>query len=820
MLGTGLLYANSGSTSLDGLYIITSISDISSGAENLWYKPYYINLVRRCVCVYSLCKLQIYFSKIYQTPDLGQRGNPWLNIACLEEKVQTEPKRIGWMLRPVKVVMVRAIQPQNQYPVPSNIGERRVRNESFDSCAVMPKIDNRKETNVMRYTKSIIKDMNGWPKTTSFCITRTTVSTKGGNSHVAGGLGVAARSAYGMLNGIRRRSSPVANQSREFSTSIVLAKNVMNKLDSLHKIAQSTNGKINGWKLYKDFMLNPEMYLAAYQKLRSKPGNMTPGINPTTLDGLSETVIHEIINKLRKGDFQFNPGRRVEIPKQNGKTRPLTVGSPRDKLVQEVMRMVLEAIYEPMFMENSHGFRPNRSCHSALRQIFSKFTGCTWWIEGDIKACFDSIPHDSLMKVLQKRIEDQRFLELIRKALNAGYLHEKQLRTDIVGTPQGSIISPILANIYMHELDLFVDSLKREFDSSGKRPRNNESLRIKYHIDKAKKMTDPIARRIILQKLITRYKSIDNKVVGEHSKKLMYVRYADDWVVAINGTFAQATEILKRIRIYCKDQLGLEVSEEKTKITNAYKDHVLFLGTKIKHATTYTFSRRKGIVQRNRKTLLLTAPMGKIKKKLMASGFIMNGRGKTRTTWIPLEPRQVVHLANTILRGYLNYYSFAHNKNKLSPWLYWIIRETVLRTLSRKLNLGSRAKVIKRFGTNVTITDLTKRDKDGKPQIVAELYKPEYRINCLNFKVKQLTEIPALYSRGISIASLDNLECKTCGSTYRVEMHHVKMMKDLNPKINDLDKLMVKANRKQIPLCRKCHMEHHKNNSKQNETKL
>lgn len=764
--------------------------------------------MRRCALAYSLCKLQEHFSNVLQTPGLGQRGNPWLNIACLAEKVQTKLRRIGWMLGSVKVVMVRAILPENQYPVPSNIGERRVRNESFDNCTFVPNIDKGNETDVMRYTKSIIKDMSGWPKTTSFCILRTTVSTKGGNSHVAGGLGVTAHTAYVLFKDIRRRNSPVDNQMRKFSTSIVLAKNVLNKLDSLNMIAKNTDGKINSWNLYKDFMLNPDMYLAAYQKLRSNPGNMIPGINP--LDGLSTEVIEDIINKLRKGSFKFSPGRRVEIPKSHGMTCPLWVGSPRDKLVQEVMRMVLEAIYEPIFMDYSHGFRPNRSCHSALRQIFSKFAGCTWWIVGDIKACFYSIPHKYLIQVLQKRIGDQRFIELIRKALNAGYLVGFRNKTDIVGTLQGSIISPILANIYMHELDKYIDSLKNEFDApkTGLRPRNNESIRIKYYIEKAKKITDKLMRIRLLRKLSTQYRSIKNKVVGVHSQKLMYIRYGDDWVVAINGSFRQSSEILTKIKIFCKESLGLTVSEEKTKITNGYIDHVFFLGTRIKHAKVYL---RKGIVQRNRRPLLLTAPMDKIKNKLKDSGFILGGRGRTRVTWLPLEPRQIVHLANSILRGYWNYYSFAQNRSKLVPWTYWIIRETVLRTLSRKLKLGSRAKAIKKFGTNVTIRDLTLRDNAGKPLIVAELVKPDYRINCGGFNIKlRNTEIPALYSTGISLATLDGLKCAVCDSEYRVEMLHVRLLKVLNPKLKALGKLMVKAHRKQIPLCRKCRMDHHR----------
>ena len=173
-----------------------------------------------------------------------------------------------------------------------------------------------------------------------------------------------------------RRSGPVYNPFRNLTTGSGRTTNVIERLNSLHNRAKLTDIKIDR-KLYRDFLLNKDMYLAAYQRLRSRPGMMTPGIDPITLDGLSPIVIQDIINKLSTGEFQFTPGRRVEIPKANGKTRPLTVGNPRDKLVQEVIRMVLEAIYEPIFKDVSHGFRPKRGCHSGLKLIYTKFVGCT-----------------------------------------------------------------------------------------------------------------------------------------------------------------------------------------------------------------------------------------------------------------------------------------------------------------------------------------------------------------------------------------------------------------------------------------------------------
>lgn len=231
----------------------------------------------------------------------------------------------------------------------------------------------------MRCTKSIIKVLSRSPKSMLSSYTeRTVVSTKGSNSYVAGGPVLAARSSFGysISKDITRRNGPVSIQSRQLSTGSGRTTNVLKRLDSLHKRAKLGDVVIDR-NLYRDFLLDKDMYMIAYKKLRSNPGMMTPIINPVTLDGLSPEVVQEIIDKLRTGEFQFTPGRRVMIPKGNGKSRPLTVGSPRDKLVQEILRMVLEAIYEPIFKDVSHGFRPNRGCHTALRYIFTKFKGCT-----------------------------------------------------------------------------------------------------------------------------------------------------------------------------------------------------------------------------------------------------------------------------------------------------------------------------------------------------------------------------------------------------------------------------------------------------------
>jgi group II intron reverse transcriptase/maturase len=274
-----------------------------------------------------------------------------------------------------------------------------------------------------------------------------------------------------------------------------------------------------------DLMYNEQLYEIAYHKLKSNPGNMTPGINPTTLDGMSSEVLRKIIASLKDDSFQFSPSRRVNIPKSGGGTRPLTVAPPRDKIVQEVMRMILEAIFEPIFSDNSHGFRAKRSCHTALKQIKGQFGAASYIIEGDISKCFPSIDHKILMNLVKERISDERFLQLIWKSLKAGYCEFHQVKNNIVGTFQGSIISPILSNIYLHQFDSFVEEIKKNFDLGKEAQRNPVYRNLEYQRSKAIRGKDTVQARLLLKKMQLIKSRLPN---DPNFRRLYYVRYADD----------------------------------------------------------------------------------------------------------------------------------------------------------------------------------------------------------------------------------------------------------------------------------------------------
>lgn len=213
-------------------------------------------------------------------------------------------------------------------------------------------------------------------------------------------------------------------------------------------------------RLYR-YLLREDIYMQAYKNLYANSGAATKGTDDDTADGFSIEYVKSLINELKNQKYKPKAVRRICIPKSNGRTRPLGIPSFRDKLLQDAIRQILESIYEPIFSDNSHGFRPKRSCHTALSQISRNFRSVKWFIEGDIKGCFDNIDHKILLKILFKKIKGSKFVTLIGKYLKAGYMENWKYHRTYSGTPQGGILSSILANIYLHELDKKLISSKK-----------------------------------------------------------------------------------------------------------------------------------------------------------------------------------------------------------------------------------------------------------------------------------------------------------------------------------------------------------------------
>ena len=346
----------------------------------------------------------------------------------------------------------------------------------------------------------------------------------------------------------------------------------------LGKMAQKP--QVTFGKLYQK-LYNARLWLMAYERIAPKPGNMTPGVDGHTIDGMGLATIQALIEDLKRSRYVPTPSRRVYIPKPNGKQRPLGIPSFRDKLVQTVLKLLLEAIYEPTFSPASHGFRPNRSCHTALQAI-KEMNGTRWWVEGDIKGFFDHLHHDTLLRILAKRISDKRFLHLIQQLLEAGYVEDWQFHRTYSGTPQGGNLSPILANIYLTELDQAVQAKIGEFNRGKKRRRTPAYNAVHVQMYQAKQQarrTGDWTRVKALQRVLLSLPATDAQDPG--FRRLTYVRYADDFVVGIIGSKADAYGVKEWLGKYLQEELGLELSPDKTLVTNS-KDPIRFLGYDIR----------------------------------------------------------------------------------------------------------------------------------------------------------------------------------------------------------------------------------------------
>lgn len=582
-----------------------------------------------------------------------------------------------------------------------------------------------------------------------------------------------------------------------------------------------SHSKVSGYKferLYR-ILFNEDMYHAAYERLKVKQGNMTPGTDGETMDGMNLGKIMRLIDSLKDETYSPNPARRTYIPKKNGKLRPLGIPSWNDKLVQEVVRMILQAIYEGAFSDRSHGFRPHRSCHTALTQIQKTFTGVKWFVEGDIKGFFDSIDHDILIDILRERIADERFLRLIRKFLNAGYIEDWKFHESYHGTPQGGIISPILANIYLDRFDRYMANYAGNFNRGQGRKRNPEyfnlntktcalrkKLRNETDENKKAELRDKIS--LMQAKLRTMPCKLD---IDEDYRRIVYTRYADDFLIGVIGSKADCERIKTDITQYMRDSLNLELSPEKTLITHA-KERAKFLGYDITVHTSEMMSRTsKGILQRNQKgkvQLLLNSET--VKKALEKYGAVQYSAENGKTVWKPksrskliaMKPHQILERFNSEIRGFYNYYCIANNCSGQCSSFAFIMEYSLCKTLAQKLN-STKAKIKSKYTKNGRFS-IPYRTENGNMKESVFYHQGFAR------KAKGYDEQPSLDNTGETLPSptlvnrLKSCICELCGQEHGVLfMHHVKLMSCLD-KDTPWGRLMLRQRRKTLAVCKSC----------------
>ena len=564
------------------------------------------------------------------------------------------------------------------------------------------------------------------------------------------------------------------------------------------------------------YMLRKDIYYVAYQNLYANSGASTKGIDNDTADGFSEEYIQSIIEKLENGTFTPKPTRRINIPKPNGKMRPISIPCFTDKLVQEVMRMILESIYEPIFDDNSHGFRPNRSCHTALEKLKKDFTGVKWFVEGDIQGCFDNINHNVLISLINNKIKDARFVQLIYKFLKAGYLEDWKYKKTFSGTPQGGIISPILANIYLHELDKYVAKIKRDFDKPRERAYDPAYSKIIHEIRAIKNKLarcNEAEKPILLKELKETKKNLrKTPCTSKTDKRLVYIRYADDFIIGIVGSRKDSEELKQNFTQFIKDTLKMELSAEKTIIThsNAY---ARFLGYDVRVRRDDKIKKSKnGVLKRtlNNKVERNIPITDKIEKFLFQKGVVYKKNGKLvpckRITLLHLTDIEIITAYNSEIRGICNYYNLASNFNTLHYFSY-LMEYSCLKTLGAKHRCNIPEIIEKyRTGKSWSIPYMTKK---GEKRVAITTYS-DCKNKCENVDIIPNLTVKHLHSRNPFEERLNARICELCGSTdsKHYEIHHVNKVKNLKGK-TVWEQVMIARRRKTLVVCRECHKRIH-----------
>lgn len=559
-------------------------------------------------------------------------------------------------------------------------------------------------------------------------------------------------------------------------------------------------------------LFNPELYVRAYGKIARNRGAMTAGTTAETIDGMTRRKIDAIIDDLRRERYRWTPVRRVNIPKSNGKTRPLGVPVWKDKLLQEVIRAILESYYEPQFSRHSHGFRPGRGCHTALQEVRDEWRGTVWLIEGDIQQCFDRLNHQVMLHMLAETIHDGRFIRLIGNMLTAGYVEDWRFHKTLSGTPQGGVVSPILANIYLDRLDRYVESTLLPLYNRGKKRKiNREYHRLSGRVRYARRM-GRFAQAEEVRKQTQKLPAGDPN--DPTYRRLRFVRYADDFLLGFTGPYVEAEEI-KRLLGEFLLTIKLELSESKTLITHARTESARFLGYDIG-----VYQCDSKLDDRRRRSINamigLRVPAEVVQKH--CAPYMRNNKPVKRPERLFDTPYSIVAQYQAEYRGLVEYYRLAINLRVLGK-VNWVMGSSLLQTLSEKLRLSVN-QVAKRHRTIIqtpqgprkVLQVIVPRGEDKKPLVT--------HWGGITLKWERHAVLNDQPRKGWNVGTelvqrLMADKCELCGSRENVEVHHIRALKALRPYRNqgsnkpEWVKIMATRHRKTLVVCHKCHVNIH-----------
>lgn len=571
---------------------------------------------------------------------------------------------------------------------------------------------------------------------------------------------------------------------------------------------------------------NPILWKQAYANIHKNTGATTAGVDGSSLDGMSYERLAGLMAAVKSGTYRFKPARRVLIPKSNGKTRPLGIPTGDDKLVQEVVRMLLAKIYEPIFSDDSHGFRNGRSCHTALMQVKQKWTGMKWIVNMDIKGYFDNINHDVLIDVLAKRIDDKRFLKLIRSMLEAGYMENWKFHESFSGTPQGGVVSPILANIYLHELDEFMTKMKADFNRGNRRAENrtykliSETIKRRMkRIDTLKAAGDEPGVQGMMREVNELYRQRENlrsvDPLDANYRRLVYIRYADDFLIGIIGKRDEAVSTMQQVASFLGDSLHLEIASEKSGVVHA-SDGVRFLGYDVR---TYTGNRVVKTVRSGRHTttrsvserMQLHIPQEKLRKFCNGKGYGVYDTFSPmhRNSLIRLSEAEIVSTYNAEMRGLSNYYGLATNAKRDLNKLHGLWQGSLLKTLAakRRSTVTKVAHSLKRGSAYALVVP-----GDRKNHVFPIYSLQEMRSTPITYQGVDLPPFTWQFtlSQTELIQRLNARQCEYCGNTTGpFAVHHIRKLADVAKGKALWQIMMARRHRKTLVMCVPCHQKLH-----------
>jgi group II intron reverse transcriptase/maturase len=556
-------------------------------------------------------------------------------------------------------------------------------------------------------------------------------------------------------------------------------------------------------------LFNPQLYLLAYGRIYSNKGAMTPGPDAETADGMTMGKIDAIIDAVRHERYRCKPVRRHYIPKKDGKQRPLGLPPWSDKLLGEVVRLLLEAYYEPQFSDRSHGYRPGRGCHTALREVAETWTGTSWFIEGDISQCFDRLDSRVMLETLGEKIHDNRLLRLVSQMLAAGYLEDWVWNATLSGVPQGGVLSPCLSNIYLNRLDRFVETVLIPGYTRGVlRKHNPEYQRVQRALARARRRGDHAEVRA-LRKQLRSLPSLDPDDPGY--RRLRYVRYADDILLGFTGPKEEAEEIKSRLAQFLQEDLKLELSETKTLITHARTEAARFLGYEI------TTQHANHVIADGRRVanggIRLRVPREVIKTK--CSRYTQRGNPERRPGLMNEQDHAIISRFGAEYRGVVQYYLLASDVHRLSR-LHWVMATSLLKTLAGKHD-SSVTKMARKYAATIQTPHGPRKclqvtvPRGGRKPLVATfggIPLRRQRTAILTDREPVQTIVP----RSELVRRLLAGRCEICGDTDKVQVHQIRKLADLEqpgPERPEWMSLMARRRRKTLVVCGDCHADIH-----------